>query len=152
MSILCEVIVSVIICISVLFGKVCKMELFHCTVAKLLLKYNYVLFLISVFIVQVTKLVQFTQYNTFSKIPPSTAMHFATHVRTWRVAGLRANWLSLMLPITSIMRWSNFSRVSTFVPYTSLFIQLHKWKSKNEQYGVSEGKFGAPNPNSSTVK
>ena len=67
MSILCEVIVSVIICISVLFGKVCKMELFHCTVAKLLLKCNYVLFLISVFIVQVTKLVQFTQYNTFSK-------------------------------------------------------------------------------------
>jgi hypothetical protein len=34
------------------------------------------------FIVQVTKLVQFTQYNTFSKIPPSTSVHFATCVRT----------------------------------------------------------------------
>jgi hypothetical protein len=44
--------------------------------------------LIPVFIVQVTKLVQFTQYNTFSKIPPSTSMHFATRVRTWRVARL----------------------------------------------------------------
>jgi hypothetical protein len=47
-----------------------------------------VLFLIPVFIVQETKLVQFTQYNTFSKIPPSTSMHFATRVRTWRVARL----------------------------------------------------------------
>jgi hypothetical protein len=36
--------------------------------------------LIPVFIIQVTK---FTQYNTFSKIPPSTPMHFATRVRTW---------------------------------------------------------------------
>jgi hypothetical protein len=27
-------------------------------------------------------------YNTFSKIPPSTSMHFATRVRTWRVARL----------------------------------------------------------------
>jgi hypothetical protein len=26
--------------------------------------------------------------NTFSKIPPSTSMHFATRVRTWRVARL----------------------------------------------------------------
>jgi hypothetical protein len=41
-----------------------------------------------VFIVQVTKLVQFTYYNTFSKIPPSTSMHFATRVRTWRVPRL----------------------------------------------------------------
>jgi hypothetical protein len=45
-------------------------------------------FLIPVFIVQVTKLVQFTYYNIFSKIPPSTSMHFATRVRTWRVARL----------------------------------------------------------------
>jgi hypothetical protein len=32
--------------------------------------------------------------NAFSKIPPSTSTHFATHVRTWRVARLysvRAN-------------------------------------------------------------
>jgi hypothetical protein len=39
-------------------------------------------------VVQVTKLVQFTWYNTFSKIPPSTSMHSATRVRTWRVARL----------------------------------------------------------------
>jgi hypothetical protein len=62
---------------------------FRCTVPKLLIrKRYYVLFLIPVFIVQVTKLVQFSQYNTFSKIPPSTLMHFATRVRTWRVARL----------------------------------------------------------------
>jgi hypothetical protein len=37
----------------------------------------------------VTKFVQFAQYNnTFPKIPPSTSMHFATRVRTWRVACL----------------------------------------------------------------
>jgi hypothetical protein len=48
----------------------------------------YVLFLIPVFSSQVTKLVQFTLYNTFSKIPPSTSMHFPACVRTWRVARL----------------------------------------------------------------
>jgi hypothetical protein len=41
-----------------------------------------------VFIVEVTKLVQCTQNNTFSKIAPSTSVHFATRVRTWRVARL----------------------------------------------------------------
>jgi hypothetical protein len=46
-------------------------------------KRYYVLFLILVFIVQVTK---FTSYNTFSKIPLSTSVHFATCVRTWHVA------------------------------------------------------------------
>jgi hypothetical protein len=51
-------------------------------------KRYYVLFLISLFIVQVTKLVQFTEYNPFSKIPASTSMHFPTSVRTWRVARL----------------------------------------------------------------
>jgi len=39
---------------------VSEIELFHCTVAKLLIKGYYILFLILVFIVQVTKLVQFT--------------------------------------------------------------------------------------------
>jgi hypothetical protein len=85
-----EVIVSIIvskekkrICTCVLFRTVSQIELFHCTVPKLLIrKRYYVLFLMPVFIVQVTKLVQFTQYNTFSKIPPSTSMHFATPVRT----------------------------------------------------------------------
>jgi hypothetical protein len=54
----------------------------------LITKIYYVLLLILVFIVQVTNLVQFPQHNTFSKIPPSTAMQFATRVRTWRVARL----------------------------------------------------------------
>jgi len=43
----------------------------------------YVLFLTPVFIVQVTELVQ--GYNKYSKIPPSTSMHFATRMKTWRV-------------------------------------------------------------------
>jgi hypothetical protein len=77
------------ICTCVLFRSVSKIELFHCTVPKLLIrKRYYLLFLIPVFIVQVTKLVQFTKYNSFSKIPPSTSMHFAARVRTWRVARL----------------------------------------------------------------
>jgi hypothetical protein len=50
---------------------------FHCTVPKLLIrKRYYVLFLMPVFIIQVTKL------------PPSTSMHFAARVRTWLVARL----------------------------------------------------------------
>jgi hypothetical protein len=49
---------KVYICTCVLFWTVSEIELFHCTVAKLLIKRHYVLFLISVFIVQVTKLVQ----------------------------------------------------------------------------------------------
>ena len=46
------------ICVCVLFGRVSEMELFHCTVSKLSIKRYYVLFIISVFIVGVTKLVQ----------------------------------------------------------------------------------------------
>jgi hypothetical protein len=54
---------------------VSEIELFHRRVPKLLeRKIYYVLFLIPVFIVQVTKLVQFTLYNTFSNIQPSTSM------------------------------------------------------------------------------
>jgi hypothetical protein len=34
------------------------------------------------------KVVRFTQYNTFWKIPPSTSIHVATRVRTWPVARL----------------------------------------------------------------
>jgi hypothetical protein len=66
MSIFWEVIVSVIlrksdVCTRVLFRTVSKIETFHCTVKKLLIrKLYYVLFLIPVFIVQATKLVQFT--------------------------------------------------------------------------------------------
>jgi hypothetical protein len=66
-------------------------KLFHSTVAKLSIRkrYYWELCLIPVFIVQVTKMVQFTQCNTFSKIPPSTSMHFATCVRaTYSVFGI----------------------------------------------------------------
>jgi hypothetical protein len=60
-SLFWEVIVSVILSKNnVLFRKVSEVELFHCTVPKLLIrKRYYVLFLLPVFIVQVTKLVQF---------------------------------------------------------------------------------------------
>jgi hypothetical protein len=51
-------------------------------------KRYYLLFLTPVFIFQVTKLVQFTQYNTFPRIAPSKSMQFATRERTWRVARL----------------------------------------------------------------
>ena len=74
----------------VLFGTVSKMELFHCTDTKLLLNSNYVLFLITVFIVQVATLVEFNQYNTSSKITPPTVMHFAASVMAWRVGRLNA--------------------------------------------------------------
>jgi hypothetical protein len=65
-SILWEVIVSVILSkkvysTRVLFRTVSEIELFHCTVPKLLIrKRYYVLFLIPGLIVHVTKLVQFT--------------------------------------------------------------------------------------------
>jgi len=32
-----------------------------------------------------------TVYKKRSKIPPSTSMHFATHVKTWRVVRLSAS-------------------------------------------------------------
>jgi hypothetical protein len=64
-SILWEMIVSVILSTEVgtcvLFRTVSEIETFHCTVTKLLIRKRYnVLFRILVFIVQVTKLVQFT--------------------------------------------------------------------------------------------
>jgi hypothetical protein len=72
--------------------KVSAIELFHYAAPKLLIKkIYYVLFLIPVFIFQVTELVELTQCNTFSEIPQSTSMHFATRVRTWRVAHLSAS-------------------------------------------------------------
>jgi hypothetical protein len=66
-SVFWDVIVSFIlkqkkcVCTRVLLHTVSEIEVFHCTVAKLLIRGGYyVLFLISVFIVQVSKLVQFT--------------------------------------------------------------------------------------------
>jgi hypothetical protein len=78
-SLFWEVMVSVIlskkcICTCVIFGTVFVIELFHCTVPKLLIrKKYYVLFLMPAFIVHVTKLVH---------SPTSASMHFATRVRT----------------------------------------------------------------------
>jgi hypothetical protein len=65
-SVFWEVILSVIlrkkcVCTCVLFRTVSEIELFHCTVPKLLIrKIYYVLLIIPVFIVQVILLVQFT--------------------------------------------------------------------------------------------
>jgi len=64
-----------------------------------------------------------TVYNKCSKIPPSTSMHFATRVKTWRLVRLSASWRSFMQAITSSMLTSSSSRVSTFSLYTSLFIK-----------------------------
>jgi len=73
----------------VLIRTVSEIELFEYTTAKVLIRkrcYMYVLFLIHVFIAQVTELIQ--GYNICSKIPPSTSMHFVTRVKTWRVVRL----------------------------------------------------------------
>jgi len=70
---------------------VSEVKLFECTTAKLLIRkryYVYVLFLIPVFIVQVTV---GTVYNECSKIPLSASMYFVTRVKTWRVVGLSAS-------------------------------------------------------------
>jgi len=53
-------------------------------------------------------------YSKCSKIPPSTSMHFATRVKTWRVVRLSASCRSFMQAITSSMLTSSSSRVSTF--------------------------------------
>jgi hypothetical protein len=76
---------------------------------KILIKRCFMLFIISVFVVQLTQSVHFTQHSGCSNIPPSTSVHFATRVRKWRVAGLSASWRSFMLAITSIVRSSNSS-------------------------------------------
>jgi hypothetical protein len=65
--------------VRVSYSELFPREIFYCAVPKLLIrKRYYVLFLIPVFIVQLTKLVQFTCYNTFSKIPPSASMHLTS--------------------------------------------------------------------------
>ena len=79
-----------------------------------------------------------TVYNKCSKIPPSTSMHFATRVKTWRVVRLSASWRSFMQAITSSMLTSSSSRVSTFFLSTSLYIKPHKQKSNV----VKSGDFG----------
>jgi len=63
-----------------------------------------------------------TVYNKCSKIPPSTSLHFATRVKTWRVVRLSASWRSFMQPITSSVLTSSSSRVSIFF---SVHFTLH---------------------------
>jgi hypothetical protein len=65
---------------------VSETEIFHCTVPKLLIrKRYYVLFLIQIFIIQVTKLYSSSGIIQLSNTRPSTSVHFATRVRAWRV-------------------------------------------------------------------
>ena len=123
----------------VLFRTVSKIELFECITANLLIRkryYVYILFLILVFIVQVTELVH--GYNKCLKFPPSTSMHFTTHVKTWRVVRLSVSRCSFMQAITSSMLTGSSSRVSTFFLYTSLFIKPHRQKFN----GVKSGDLG----------
>ena len=65
-----------------------------------------------------------TVYNKCSKIPPSTSVHFATRVKTWRVVRLSASWRSFMQAITSGMLTSSSSRVSTSFLYNSSHLYL----------------------------
>ena len=88
--------------------------------------YVYVLFLIPVFIVQVTELAQ--GYNKFSKIPPSTSVHFAC---CSCVVRLSASWRSFMQAITSSMLTSSSSRVSTFSVH---FWHYHRRSHKHILY------------------
>jgi hypothetical protein len=92
-----------------------------------------ILHTISNIIVQVTNLLLYV-YNKFRKFP----QHFATRVRTSRVARLSSSWRSFMRAIASIMRSSSSSHASTFLLYTSLFIQSHKDKYN----GVRSGDLG----------
>jgi hypothetical protein len=67
-----------------------------------------------VFTVRVTKFVQFTQYNTFSKIPPSTSTNFATRVRTWRVARLYSVLYSGVIALPRKPLWIRHVYIYTF--------------------------------------
>jgi len=76
-----------------------------------------------------------TVYNKCSKIPPSTSINFATHMKTWRVVRLSASWRSFVQAITSSVLTSSSSCVSAFFLYTSLFIKPHKQKSNKDKSG-----------------
>jgi hypothetical protein len=80
------------------------------------------------------KLVQFTKYNTFSsKIPPSASVHFATRVRTRRVARLYSVQYSeialprkpfgytVLLRMTDTVTSQNIDLSSWDIVYTQLF-------------------------------
>ena len=107
----------------VLFQTVSEIELFECTTAKLLIRKICVRTVCNIGIHCSSNRVG-TVYNKCSKNPPSTSMHFATRVKTWRVVLLSASWRSFMQVITSRMLTSSSSRVSTFFLYTSLFLSM----------------------------
>jgi hypothetical protein len=91
----------------VLFRTVTEIEPFECTVAKLLIRKRYYVLFLILFIVEVTN---WLVYNKFSKIPPSTSMHFATRVRTWHVA----KFILTFLYAGNSIRYA----IEQFVPYT----------------------------------
>ena len=78
-----------------------------------------------------------TVQNKCPTIPPSTSMHFASPVQRSRV--VRLSWSSrfLMWVAVSKLQASNLSRVSTFILWTSPFIEPHKQKSDRVRYGDS---------------
>ena len=114
-----------------------KTELFECTTSKLLIRMLRLRIISNTGICCLSDRVV-TDYNKCSKIPPSTLMHFATRVKTWRVVRLSASWRSFMQAITSSVLTSSSSRESTFFFYTLFFIKPHKHKSN----GVKSGDFG----------
>ena len=89
-------------------------------VAKKETYYEYILFLIPVFIVQVTELVQFIiNVRKFHRQHQCTLQLV---LRTWRVVRLGASWRSFMHVITSSMLTSSSSRAYTFF---SVHLTLH---------------------------
>jgi hypothetical protein len=76
---------------------------------------------------EITNLVQFT--INCSKIPPSSSKHFATLVQRSRV--IRLSWSS----VASKTRASSWSRVTTFLSYSSLLNQTQKRKSDRVKPG-----------------
>jgi len=85
----------------VLFQTVSEIELFECTTAKLLIRrryYVYVLFLITVFIVRVTELVQF-----IINVRKFHRQHQCTLQLVWR-HGVLFVWVRLAIPLPPIHR------------------------------------------------
>jgi len=70
-----------------------------------------------------------TFYNKCSKIPPSTSMHFAARVKTWRVVRLSASWRSYdrtKLPRPSVNWITKTTRGYSF-GYTDCYV-LSGWR------------------------
>ena len=77
-----------------------------------------------------TEMTNFRVYIKFWHVPPSASLHFANRVRRSRAGRLsRSSCFFMQATAAAKMADSNSYRVSTFVWYTSLFIQPHKQKS-----------------------